>query len=59
MVELHENHIFFQYVAKLGEKTGGRRTLVYPKVLREAVRQRFGDDPEAGAYDDQFQDKVN
>ena len=44
----------FQYVEKL--KTSAR-TLVYPEEVREAVRQRFGD-PDAGAYDRQYTDKV-
>ena len=46
----------FQFIAKL--KTQGERTLVYPEEVREAVRCRFGDPPDAGAYDRQYLDKV-
>lgn len=46
----------FQFVDKLS--TNGERTLVYPEEVREAVRQRFGDPPDAGAYDRQYTDKV-
>lgn len=46
----------FQFVDKL--QTKGERTLVYPEEVREAVRQRFGDPPDAGAYDRQYTDKV-
>ncbi|KAK7484182.1 hypothetical protein BaRGS_00024552 [Batillaria attramentaria] len=43
-----------EFVAKLA--TGGKRTLVYPKGIRDAVRQRF-QDPAAGSYDDQYEDE--
>ena len=46
----------FQFIAKL--QTKGERTLVYPEEVREAVRCRFGDPPDAGAYDRQYLDKV-
>ncbi|XP_070208233.1 uncharacterized protein [Littorina saxatilis] len=44
------------FVAKLA--TGGKRTLVYPKVIREAVRERF-EDPTSGAYDEQYEEEEN
>ncbi|KAL8594591.1 hypothetical protein ACOMHN_002146 [Nucella lapillus] len=43
------------YIGKL--KTGGKRTLVYPEEVRDAVRHRFNDDPDAGAYDRQYLDQ--
>lgn len=46
-----------QFVSKLS--TGGKHTLVYPKCVREAVRERFGNDPASGAYDHQYEDEVN
>ncbi|KAL8572470.1 hypothetical protein ACOMHN_005616 [Nucella lapillus] len=36
---------------------GDKRTLVYPEEVRDAVRHRFNDDPDAGAYDRQYLDQ--
>ncbi|XP_070183497.1 uncharacterized protein [Littorina saxatilis] len=42
------------YVGKLS--TSGKRTLVYPKVVREVVRERFGGE-ETGKYDSQYEEE--